>query len=108
LSVVTGNQFGSGVSAYQEILCYLELQESLLKPNIKFDIQAPRANETEKSILNRIKSDPDELNRQFFSLLLWKSFQPLAGTAGGTGSAALDLVSNQINALLSKLSSDYI
>ncbi len=108
LSTVTGGQFGSGVSAHQEILCYLELQESLLKPTINFDIQAPRANETERSILNRIKSDPDELNRQFFSLLLWKSFQPLAGTAGGTGSAALDLVSNQINALLSKLSSDYI
>jgi len=106
ISAVTGDNFTSGAS-HQEILCYLELQESLLKPTISFDIEAPKASESERSIINRIKSDPDELNRQFFSLLLWKSFQPLAGQAGNTNSAALDLVSNQINALLAKVSTDY-
>lgn len=106
VATVTGDNFASGAS-HQEILCYLILQESLLKPSINFNIEAPRASESEKSVLNRIKSDPDELNRQFFSLLLWKSFQPLAGQAGNTSSAALDLVSNQINALLSKVSTDY-
>lgn len=106
ISTVTGDNFTSGAS-HQEILCYLELHESLLKPSIGFNIEAPRASESEKSIINRIKSDPDELNRQFFSLLLWKSFQPLAGQAGNTSSAALDLVSNQINSLLAKVSTDY-
>ena len=106
ISTVTGDNFTSGAS-HQEILCYLELHESLLKPSIDFNIEAPRASESEKSIINRIKSDPDELNRQFFSLLLWKSFQPLAGQASNTNSAALDLVSNQINALLAKVSTDY-
>lgn len=106
VSAVTGDNFSSGAS-HQEILCYLELHESLLKPTINFNIEAPRATEAEKSILTRIKSDPDELNRQFFSLLLWKSFQPLAGQAGNTSSAALDLVSNQINSLLAKVSTDY-
>lgn len=106
VSAVTGDNFTSGAS-HQEILCYLELHESLLKPSIGFNIEAPRASEAEKSIINRIKSDPDELNRQFFSLLLWKSFQPLAGQTGNTSSAALDLVSNQINALLAKVSTDY-
>lgn len=47
------------------------------------------------------------MNRQFFSLLLWKRFQPLAGGASADGSAAIDLFANQINALLSKISSDY-
>lgn len=106
VSAVTGDNFTSGAS-HQEILCYLELRESLLKPSIKFNIEAPRASEAEKSIITRIKSDPDELNRQFFSLLLWKSFQPLAGQTGNTSSAALDLVSNQINAMLAKVSTDY-
>ena len=106
ISTVTGDNFTSGTS-HQEVLCYLELHESLLKPTIDFNISAPRATEAEKSIITRIKSDPDELNRQFFSLLLWKSFQPLAGQAGNTSSAALDLVSNQINALLAKVSTDY-
>jgi hypothetical protein len=47
------------------------------------------------------------LNRQFFSLLLWKRFQPLRGTAAAGGSAAMDLVSNQINSMLSQVSKDY-
>lgn len=106
VSAVTGDNFTSGAS-HQEILCYLELTESLLKPTINFNIEAPRASEAEKSIITRIKNDPDELNRQFFSLLLWKSFQPLAGQSGNTNSAALDLVSNQINAMLAKVSTDY-
>ena len=106
VSAVTGDNFTSGAS-HQKILCYLELKESLLKPSINFNIEAPRASEAEKSIITRIKSDPDELNRQFFSLLLWKSFQPLAGQTGNTNSAALDLVSNQINSLLAKVSTDY-
>lgn len=106
VSAVTGDNFTSGAS-HQEILCYLDLKESLLKPSIKFNIEAPRASEAEKSIITRIKNDPDELNRQFFSLLLWKSFQPLAGQTGNTSSAALDLVSNQINAMLAKVSTDY-
>jgi len=106
VSTVTGDNFTSGAS-HQEIYCYLLLRESLLKPSIKFNIEAPRASEAEKSIITRIKNDPDELNRQFFSLLLWKSFQPLAGQSGNTSSAALDLVSNQINAMLAKVSTDY-
>ena len=56
---------------------------------------------------NQINSDQAELNRQFFSLLLWKRFQPIAGSISTDGSGALDLISNQINSMLSKVSSDY-
>jgi len=108
IAAVTNDQFGSGSGSHQEILCYLELSESLSKPAIEFDIEAPSANEEGKSIITRIKSDPDELSRQFFSLLLWKKFQPIAGGQSVSGSAALDLVSSQINSMLSKLSDEYI
>ena len=94
-------------SSDQEILCYLILKESLIKPIIDFKIKAPRASDVEKSILTQINSDQAELNRQFFSLLLWKRFQPMAGNISTDGSAALDLIANQINALLSKVSNDY-
>ncbi|MDX2360801.1 MAG: translocation/assembly module TamB domain-containing protein [Crocinitomicaceae bacterium] len=107
IASATNDQFGSGTGAHQEVLCYLDLTESLLKPTIGFDLAAPRADEIAKSVITRIKSDPDELNRQFFSLLLWKRFQPLAGTVLADGSAAIDLVTNQINALLAKVSDDY-
>lgn len=107
IATVQGNQATTTGSSHQEILCYLNLKESLIKPAIDFNIQAPRATDVEKSILTQINSDPAELNRQFFSLLLWKRFQPMAGNISTDGSAALDLVTNQINALLSKVSTDY-
>lgn len=91
----------------QEILCYLKLTESLLAPKITFDLVAPRVTETGKALIDRVKSDPDELNRQFFSLLLVSKFQPLKGNLSAGGSAALDLLESQINAALGKLSDNY-
>ena len=94
----------------QEILCYLNLTQSLLKPTIDFDIVAPNTNEAGQTLLNLIKNDNDMLNRQFFSLLLFKKFQsidPQNSTSGGTSSAALDLAQSQINSMLSQVSKDY-
>jgi len=107
VATLTNNQLGQGSGSRQSVLCYLELSESLIKPKIDFDIQVPNADDISQSLITRIKSDPDELNRQFFSLLLWRRFQPLTGTSSTDGSAALELVANQINSLLSKMSNDY-
>lgn len=97
----------SGASSNQKVFCYLELTGSLMKPTIAFDIRAPKADETGQALLASIRNDEDELNRQFFSLLLWKKFQPLRGSTSARGSDAFDLVSNQINAILSQVSKDY-
>lgn len=96
------------VSGNQEIKCFLNLTESLMKPAINFDIKAPKAPEQDKALLSTlIATDKDELNRQFFSLLLWKKFQPMKGSSRASSGAALDLASSQINALLGQLSKDY-
>ncbi len=91
----------------QEVFCYLNLTESLMKPTIGFDIKVPKTEEAGKSLVARVTSDKDELNRQFFSLLLTKNFQPLKGSSVGGTSAALDLVSSQINSLLDQVSKGY-
>ena len=94
----------------EEILCYLNLTQSLLKPTIDFDIVAPNTNEAGQTLLNLIKNDNDMLNRQFFSLLLFKKFQsidPQNTSSSGTSSAALDLAQSQINSMLSQVSKDY-
>ena len=92
----------------KEVNCFLNLTESLLKPKITFDITSdPSLPETGKALLTRVVSDPSELNRQFFSLLLFNSFQPLQGQISASGSAALNLVESQINALLGQVSKDY-
>ena len=93
--------------ASQDVVCYLNLTETLLKPSISFDIKAPRAPETGKTLIARVTNDPDELNRQFFSLLLVKKFQPLKGSVTAGGSAALDLLESQINTALGSLSDKY-
>lgn len=107
IAAATNNQFASGSGAHQDIYCYLDLKESMNKPTIGFDLEAPGATEEAKSIVTRIRNDPDELNRQFFSLVLWKRFQPLSGSAVSGGNAAIDLLTNQINAILDKISDDY-
>jgi hypothetical protein len=93
--------------ANQEVNCYLKLNETLLNPSISFDIQAPRAPETGKALIRRVTSENDELNRQFFSLLIASKFQPLKGSISAGGSAALDLLESQINAALSNMTENY-
>lgn len=91
----------------QEVNCYLKLDETLLKPHISFDIKAPRAPETGKALIRRVTAENDELNRQFFSLLIARKFQPLKGTISASSSAAIDLVESQINAALNKMTDNY-
>ncbi|MFA7274684.1 MAG: translocation/assembly module TamB domain-containing protein [Crocinitomicaceae bacterium] len=107
LSEISVDQLSNTGNAKQEIYCYLDITETLFAPAIAFEIQAPKASESGKSLINRINSDPEELNRQFFSLLLFKSFQPLKGSTTSSSGAALDLAANQINSMLSQLSQNY-
>jgi hypothetical protein len=93
--------------ANQDVNCLLKLSENLVEPKIKFEIQAPNASETGKSLISRVNAENDELNRQFFSLLLVKKFQPIKGAVTASSSAALDLVESQINGLLGQLSKEY-
>jgi len=90
-----------------DVKCYLNLSQSINVTLITFDIEVPKATENVKAALNRIKGDKDELNKQCFSLLLVKKFQPINGgqLSAGTG-AGLDLVSGQLNDMLNKVSSD--
>ncbi|MDG1331339.1 MAG: translocation/assembly module TamB domain-containing protein [Crocinitomicaceae bacterium] len=109
IAALSANQFSGGTNAHQDIRCYLILTETLLKPAISFDVAAPSASSAGKELIERVRQDEDELNRQFFSLMLANTFQPLGGDQGnaGSGGAAVDLLENQINGLLSKVSSDY-
>lgn len=108
LNEISGdNGLNSGNGAHQAILPYLNLSGTMVEPQIEFDIQAPNADDFGKTLIDRINSDQDELNRQFFSLMLARRFQPIAGIGGANGSAALDLLTNQVNAMLSRISEEY-
>ena len=93
--------------AKQDAQCLLNLTGTLVKPNIAFEVSAPKASEAGKALINRINEDKDELNRQFFSLMLFSKFQPFKGTNSANESAAIDLVESQINQALSQMSKSY-
>ena len=91
----------------QKIDCFLNLDETLMAPQISFDIKAPNAPETGKTLLNEVISEESELSKQFFSLLLLRTFQPLNSSIEAHASAAKDLAESQVNALLSEVSKEY-
>jgi hypothetical protein len=94
--------------ANQNVNCQLQLKGQLLKPEISFNLKADEnIPETGKALINRVLDDPTEVNRQFFSLLVFNRFQPLKGSISASGSAALDLAESQINDLLSKASEEF-
>jgi hypothetical protein len=110
LAIVMPDVIENRSSDNELIKSYLYLDGNMMSPEISFDLEAPNASESGKAVLSRIRSDQDELNKQFFSILISRSFMPLAGQesgAGGSGGALLDLASTQINSILNKVSQNY-
>lgn len=110
LANIMPNIEDSKSSQSKSVRCYLNLTGKLSDSDImKFDIEIPKATDGERSALARIKSVPDELNKQFFSLLIFKKFQPTAGNGNASGSsdAALDIASSQINDALNSMTDKF-
>ena len=106
LAEIMPNIESSKAAEAKEVECYLTLTETLLSPLITFDIRVPKANESDRAALNRITSDRDELNKQFFSLLLVNKFQPIQGGVSGGSGAGLQLVSGQLEDMLNSMTQD--
>ncbi|ASS49644.1 MAG: hypothetical protein A3D31_01940 [Candidatus Fluviicola riflensis] len=104
INEITPDVTNTGSSGNQEVQCVMRITQTLFDPLITLDIEAPKATESERTILASVKASPDELQRQFFSLLLLKKFAPLAGqnTVGSGGIA--DVLTQQINGLLEEWS----
>lgn len=98
-----------------DVECNMYLTQSLMQPNIEFDIVLPRADETAKTALTNLVQTKQELNKQVFSLLILNRFLPPANYvsdddsragAGAVSSTASELLSNQVSNWLSQLSND--
>lgn len=91
--------------------CVLSLTKSLSNPQMDIDIQSPSNNESAKAALSRIKSSVDELNRQFFSLLMLRKFQPIVGiqsnNGDGVANALGEVLSSQLNSILNSIDENY-
>ena len=107
LSVVMPDVIESQPSNNEEVYSYMTIVGSVKHPRITFDIAAPNASEAGKAVISRIRSNPSELNKQFFSLVISKSLIPLTGQMGSNSGAFLDIASQQINNVLNNMADGY-
>jgi hypothetical protein len=93
------------------VLVSMRLTDQLLKPVISLGLDIrdyPKNSELNyyvQAFLARIASDEQELNRQVFSLMIFRMFAPMGEftqTAGISYSSFSDLVSNQLSSWLSQ------
>lgn len=114
-ALLTEGQLNTGRTRTQmNVDTYLKLTGSLLSPTISFEIKLPTINENDTSDplvarIQNINNNEQELNNQVLALLVAGQFFPsdnLVSTSflGSTGANSLtEVLSNQINALLSQM-----
>jgi len=95
------------------VFCDLDLSGKLTAPDIKFDIELPTVDQETRQTVASYLSNPDEMNRQVFSLLIIKSFLPVQEGANNSsaptptiipGTAATAILSSQLTNLLNSIS----
>jgi hypothetical protein len=93
------------------VLVTMRLTDQLLKPNIGLNLDIkdyPRNSDLNyyvQAFLARVATDEQELNRQVFSLMIFRMFAPMGEftrTSGISYSSFSDLVSNQLSSWLSQ------
>lgn len=101
----TASQFKSRTPA----ACKLIMRNTLLKPDISFELEFPSISDNIRSQISSVLADEAELNRQVFSFLIFRSFIPpvIYGTTSGgvtAGNAAAstgsELLSSKVNGVL--------
>lgn len=88
--------------------CKLFMKDKLSEPNISFGIDLPTIDENTRSVIKSIISDPNELNRQVFSLLLLYSFVTPISASGGSGISAANTVAATGSEMLSNKLSNWL
>lgn len=121
LSLVKGSVTEAEESLYEAAIpvdCYLKLTGLLFNPEVSFDLDFPsqsslggNANSSLNTVIERVKLDPEEVNRQVFALLVLGTFIPPSFSSGSvenpmanTGLNSLsDFASSQLNNWLGQL-----
>lgn len=97
--------------------CKLFMKDKLTSPDITFGIELPTIDETTRSAIKSILNDDAELKRQWFSLLLLRSFvTPISfsGSGGikageayeGAVSSGTEILSNKVSSWLNGVTKD--
>jgi len=98
-----------------DVDCQLSLTGKLFNPIVRFNIYLPYTDEETRAYLRNAISTEEELNRQFFSLLIMKSFISLGASSNSTittGTSAMavtttEMLFTQLSNMLSQISNDF-
>ncbi|MCQ2960159.1 MAG: translocation/assembly module TamB domain-containing protein [Bacteroidales bacterium] len=95
--------FDSTVSISKRIpvTCQARLQNNLLSPDISYDILVPSSATQVSEVLSTLSEDEKTL--QFFSMMLQSAFMSVNSQSGVGGSLSFEVLSNQINNMLSQI-----
>jgi len=105
--IVTDEEELANYSTAIPVDCYLKLSGLLFNPEVAFDLEFPsqtslsaNASNTLNTVIERVKLDQEELNRQVFALLVLGTFIPPSFSAGSTNNVvAAGAASTGINSL---------
>lgn len=88
-----------------EITGILIMTNTLMSPKLTFNIEARKADQEGKDAIAALKVKDDMLTKQFFAILVLQRFIPIYGS-GQSGSGAMALIEDQMNALFDAISGD--
>ena len=91
---------------------YINLENDLMNPDVQFNVDVPKANESVKASLNSILSNNEELNKQVFSLLILNQFiTPNHLNLGDNGKvyeiSTSEMLSNQLGNMISSFTDEF-
>ena len=90
-----------------DVVGTLVMTNTLMAPELGFKISSPTKNDLAIKALAEIQNNQDELNKQFFALLVLKRFIPIYGGAAGGENVVLGIAETQINSILGGMSEKY-
>ncbi|MGM0550057.1 MAG: translocation/assembly module TamB domain-containing protein [Bacteroidota bacterium] len=99
--------------------CRITMTEDLMQPEIAFEIDLPTSDPEVRTRVENVLNTQEKINKQFLSLLVLNSFQPVGGyliadqnnaaqnSAGLGAVTASELLSNQLSNWLSQVSTEW-
>ncbi|TSJ44757.1 translocation/assembly module TamB domain-containing protein [Fluviicola chungangensis] len=106
LDELNRDQIGGSAETKSEVHCVLYIRQTLSNPSITLDLEVPNISESGKAVLSKIRSDKDELQKQFFSLLAFNRFQGTGNNTNGSYGGVAELITQKMNEAFDQLSKE--